>query len=176
MEPNPFIDMKETDPTADAIDTLAGKSPAGPPASCEALEKSARSRRWLTGVIVIALVFGLGFVPMWLKAGRHANERDMARRDVRLLQLESVAGAAALDARRGEYEAARQSASWFFTALSTELELGAQSSLSPAQQDALKPLVAHRDGLITLLARSDPASAERLASVYLTCRQVLRGG
>jgi hypothetical protein len=169
MEPNPFTGMKETDQTADAIDTMAGKSPA------EAPEKAAR-RRWLAGVMVIALVFGLGFVPMWLKAGRHANERDLARRAVRLLQLESVAAAAALDARRGVYEAARQSASWFFTALRAELDAGSKSSLSAAQQDALMPLLAHRDALITLLARSDPASAERLTEVYLACRKAVRGG
>lgn len=139
-------------------------------------EKPAPSGRWLFRVIVITLAFGLGFVPVWLKAGRHADERDMARREVRLLQFESVAAAAALDARRGEYEPARQSASWFFTALSGEIDMGPQSSLNVAQQTALKPLLARRDDLITLLARSDPASAERLTEIYLACRQALRGG
>lgn len=173
MEQNPFDDMKETPtPTAAAEPVESSDRPT----TTAAVEKPAHRRRWLSGVIVIALAFGLGFLPMWLKAGRHANERDSARREVKLLQFESVAAAAALDARRGEYEAARQSASWFFTALSGEIDMGPQSSLSVAQQTALKPLLARRDDLITLIARSDPASVERLTEIYLACRQALRGG
>jgi hypothetical protein len=165
--------MKEIRPTNDAT---AQKSFPDPPVSGGAPAKPARSRRWLAGILAIVLAFGVGFVPARLKAGRHADERDMARREVRLLQLESVAAAAALDARRGEYEPARQSASWFFTTLSAELDAGTKSSLSLAQQDGLRPLLTRRDDLITLLARNDPAAAERLVETYLVCRQVLRGG
>lgn len=113
---------------------------------------------------------------MWLKANRHANERDVARRDLQLSRLELLAAEAAIDARRGEYESARQATSQFFTALRGELDSGKRSSLRPAQRDAIKPLLEQRDSLITLLARSDPASAERLAELYLACRQALRGG
>lgn len=173
MEPNPFNDVKEIRPATDGA--------AAPESSRKLVqekgpEQPVLQRRWLVGLVVVVLIFLTGFVPMWLKAGRLASERDAARSEVKLLQLESVAAAAAVDARRGEYESARQSASWFFTALRAELDVGPRSSLSQAQQNSLKPLLAHRDSLITLLARSDPAAAERLTEVYLKCRQSLRGG
>lgn len=133
------------------------------------------NRRWLFPVIIIAPAFGQGFVPMRLRAGRHADERNMARHEVRLLQFESVA-AAALDARRSDHRPARQSDGWHFTARSGEIDTGPQSSLNVMQQTAPKPLLARRDDFITLRARSDPASAERLTEIHLACRQALREG
>jgi hypothetical protein len=173
MEQNPFNDVEESQPITDAA---AQAKPSNQPASSAPPEEPAPGRPWWVSAIVVALAFGLGFVPMWLKAGRNASERDSVRREMKLLQLETVAAAAVVDARRGEYEPARQSASWFFMALQSELDLGRASSLNLEQQDALKPLLAHRDNIITLLARSDPASEERLTEVYLVCRHALRGG
>jgi hypothetical protein len=173
MEPNPFNDEKKVQPVAEtpSASRAGGKATTG-----NADKKASPGKRWLAGGIVIVLVFLVGFLPMWVQAGRHAGERDAAHREMRLLQLEIAAAAAAVDSRRGEYEPARRAASWFFTALRAELDLGTRSSLSVAQQDSLKPLLDHRDALITLLARSDPASAERLAEIYLACRKSLRGG
>jgi hypothetical protein len=140
------------------------------------LEEPAHTGRWITGITAVALAFGLGFVPMWLKAERHEGEHEAARREIRLWQLEGVAAAAVVDARRGAYEQARRSVSWFFTALQVEFESGASSSLSLAQRDSLKPLLAYRDPLMTSLARGDTASTKRLTEVYLACRKSLRGG
>lgn len=111
---------------------------------------------------------------MWLKAQRHASARDAAQRQVNILELEALIARAAIDARRGEYEAARQTASEFFSSLAEEVNNSAeQSSFNPAQQTNLQPLLKERDDLITLLARSDPASAERLANIYLRFRKAL---
>lgn len=111
---------------------------------------------------------------MWLKARGHVSERDAAERQVRILKLEALIARAAIDARRGEYESARQTTSEFFSFLAEEVNTAAeQSSLNPAQQTNLQPLLKERDDLITLLARSDPASAERLANVYLRFRKSL---
>lgn len=169
MEPNEFNEVKKARPET-------GAAQLEPPDKRETSQEMAHSRCWWVGVIAVALAFGLGLVPMWLKAGRHASERDSAQRQVRLLQFEVWAAAAAGDARRGEYELARQAASQFFTELREEFDLGPGSPLSLAQQDALKPLLTQRDNLITLLARNDPASGERLTEVYLACRKSLRGG
>jgi hypothetical protein len=169
MEPNEFSDVKKARPET-------GAAQREHPDRHETSEKMAHSRRWLVDIIAVALAFGLGFLPMWLKAGRHASQRDSVQRQVRLLQFEVWAAGAASDARRGEYELARQAASQFFTVLRQEFDLGPGSSLSLAQQDALKPTLTQRDNLITLLARNDPASAERLTEVYLACRKSLRSG
>ncbi len=115
-------------------------------------------------------IFLLGLGPMWLKARGAAAQRDAARRELRLSQTQVTLASAAIDARRGEYETARQTASDFFTALRAELDAGADSPFSPRQREAAAPLLDRRDDIITLLARSDPASAERLSDLYVSYR------
>ena len=45
----------------------------------------------------------------------------------------------------------------------------------PAVCATLQQLFAGRDELITLLARSDPASADRLADLFVTYRKIMNG-
>lgn len=115
-------------------------------------------------------IFLLGLGPMWLKARGTVAQRDAARRELRLSQTQVTLASAAIDARRGEYKTARQTASDFFTALRTELDAGEDSPFSPRQREASAPLLERRDEIITLLARSDPASAERLSDLYVSYR------
>jgi hypothetical protein len=82
---------------------------------------------------------------------------------------------AVIDARRGDYEPARQAASQFFTSLRAEIDKGDASDLTQAQRAGLPPLFAGRDEVITLLARSDPAAADRLADLYVAYRKVMNG-
>ena len=73
---------------------------------------------------------------------------------------------AAIDSRRGEYERARVAASSFFTSLREQVDVTQDSEdLTAQQRDGLRPLLNQRDDLITLLARSDPAAADRLAEM-----------
>jgi DNA-binding FadR family transcriptional regulator len=59
-------------------------------------------------------------------------------------------------------------ASTFFTSLLEQVnQAGERSDLNAAQKESLKPLLNQRDDLITLLARSDPAAADRLAEMYM---------
>jgi len=121
--------------------------------------------------MALAVVFVVGFVPMWFKAGSRAKERDTAQRELRLAQVQLALASAALDARRGKYEPARLSTVSFFTTLAAEMERGKDSAISPVQRDALQLLLQQRDDLVTLLARSDPASAERLANLHAAFRK-----
>lgn len=130
-------------------------------------------RRWFLAFLFLAVAFMTGLLPMWRKTAQLSRKVDVIERDRAALQLENLAGAAAIDARRGDYETARQAASQFFTQLRSELDAGATSLLSQSERDALGKLLDQRDDLITLLARSDPASAERLTSLYLECRKGL---
>jgi hypothetical protein len=124
---------------------------------------------------VLILAFLLGFVPMWLKARGSAAELEIARRELSLSKLQNTIASAALDARRGDYEPARQAASSFFTSLRTETDKGSGSALTDSQKQNIQPLFAGRDDLITLLARSDPASADRLADLYASYRKAMGG-
>jgi hypothetical protein len=135
----------------------------------------ARAKRlstWLP-VFVLCAVFLVGFVPMWLKSNRLGAELFRAQREARIEQIQITFANAALDARRGDYEPARQGMTSFFNLVTAELDRGMASALPAGAAADLKPLLGQRDELITLLARSDPASAERLANAYASFRQTL---
>jgi hypothetical protein len=124
---------------------------------------------------VLLVVFLLGFVPMWLKARQSAKRLVETERQLTLVRMQDNLASAVIDARRGEYEPARQSASQFFTSLSAEIDKGEISGLTQAQRTGLQALFAGRDELITLLARSDPASADKLSDLYVAYRKVMNG-
>lgn len=129
-----------------------------------------RLRRLVVYAAVLLVVFLLGLVPMWITAREHARERDLARAALRISTLQNALASAVIDARRGEYELARQSASGFFTNLRAEIERGLDSAFNPSQQNDLRSILDSRDDVITLLARSDPASTDRLVDLYNTYR------
>src|SRR5258705_9448945 len=112
----------------------------------------------LIGVLV---AFLLGFIPMWLKARDQSKAREKAEHELTLTRIVKDLGSAAIDARRAEYETARVEASAFFTAAHYEIDQRDKSPLTQQQRDGLLPLLAPRDELITLLARSDPAAADK---------------
>lgn len=116
---------------------------------------------------IAAVAFLVGFVPMWWTAQTRGNDlEDLSARHAEL-QLESTLARAALLARQGEYEAAREAASQFFTALNQAVITNAGGDDRSA---ALRTALADRDEIITMLARSDPAAADRLAELYITFR------
>lgn len=124
--------------------SLSGEAAGG---TTRGVALSGTARRVMIYLGIALVVFLLGLVPMWLKARE-----------------------AVIDARRGEYETARQTASDFFTTLRSELDAGSESPLNPRQREAAAPLLNQRDPIITLLARGDPASAERLSDLYVSYR------
>lgn len=130
-------------------------------------------KRVIAYVLILVTVFLLGLVPMWLRARQRGKELDATRVELRRSQMRSALSAAALDARRGDYEPARKAMSDFFTALSKELEHSENSALDQTQRDAVRPLLSQRDEIITLLARSDPAAADRLADLDASYRKAM---
>lgn len=132
-------------------------------------------RRFVVYAGVLLIVFLLGFIPMWLKARQSANSLAGAERELSLAKLHSSLASAVIDARRGDYEPARQTASQFFTSLRAEIDKGDASSFTEAQRTGLQALFTGRDELITLLARGDPASADRLSDVYVAYRKIVSG-
>jgi hypothetical protein len=132
-----------------------------------------RIRGFILYVARLLVAFLLGFVPMWLKSRERSSSLSEAKRQSSLARMENSLASAAIDARRGDYEIARQAASDFFTFLRAETGKGVDSALSRAQRAGLQPLLAQRDDLITLLARGDAASADLLSDLYVSYRKLM---
>lgn len=132
-------------------------------------------QRILIYAAVLLIVFLIGFVPMWLKARGSAAELATAQRELSLARLQNTLASATIDARRGEYEPARLAASNFFTSLRVEADKATGSILTESQKQNIQALFAGRDEVITLLARSDPASGDRLADLYESYRKAMSG-
>jgi predicted lipid-binding transport protein (Tim44 family) len=126
------------------------------------------------GLVIVLLVgFLIGFLPMWLRARQRTTERDQALQKLQASELKDQLSAAALDSRRGQYETARQELSGFFTSLDTVMGRKNDPNITPNKVKSL-PELSQRDELITLLARSDPASADRLSDLDLAFRKAVR--
>lgn len=133
-----------------------------------------RVKRIAIFAAIVLMAFLIGLVPMALKAWSSANERDAAQKELRLCRLQGTLASAVNYARRGEYEPARQGTSDFFTALRSQVDVANnQSDLTAPQKDGLKSLMTDRDNLITLLARSDPAAADRLSDLYVSYQKTM---
>ena len=131
-------------------------------------------RRYIIYAVVLIVVFLLGLVPMWLKARAAASSLTEIEHQLALCKMQSDLASAVIDARRGDYEPARQAVSRFFTSLSAERDKG-DSNYTEAQRSSMQPLFAGRDELITLLARNDPASADRLSDLFVAYRKIMNG-
>ena len=123
----------------------------------------------LGGCLIAA--FLLGWLPMWSTARDLARQRDSAQRELTIHTMAGSLAAAAFDGRRGDYEPARQAASRFFTALQEQIDLNETSALTAEQRSELAAFFQQRDNIITLLARSDPAAADRLSDLYIAFRK-----
>lgn len=123
------------------------------------------------GVLLFGLL--LGFVPMWIQARASAAQLADAERRLTLVGTQGDLASAAIDARRGDYEPARRAVSQFFTSVRAEIDKGDSSYLTQAQRAGALPLLDGRDEVITLLARSDPASADRLSDLYVAYRKAV---
>jgi len=132
-------------------------------------------RRFVIYGVVLLVVFLLGLVPMWLKSRAAADRLADAERRLALTGMQGNLASATIDARRGDYEPARQAVSQFFTSLRAEIDKGDTSYFTQAQRAGVQPLFAGRDEIITLLARSDPASADRLSDLYVAYRKAVGG-
>lgn len=132
-------------------------------------------QRFIIYAGVVLVIFLLGFIPMWLKARVATSRLGEREHQLMLVRMQSNLASAVIDARRGDYEPARQGASEFFTSLHAEIDKGNTSNFTQAQRQAMEPLFAGRDEIITLLARSDPTSAGRLSDLYVSYRRIMNG-
>src|SRR3954449_1241287 len=139
------------------------------------VKSSPLMRRILIYAGVLLIVFLLGFVPMWLKARAAGNRLAETEQQLILARIQNNLASAVIDARRADYEPARQAVSQFFTTAQAEIAKGDSSSYTQAQRERLQQLMGSRDELITLLARSDAAAADRLADLFVSYRKIMNG-
>lgn len=141
----------------------------------ESVKSNPLRSRFIIYAGVLLIVFLLGFVPMWLKARQCSSSLAETESQLSLVRMQSNLASAVIDARRGDYEPARQAASQFFTSLRAEIDKGETSAYTQAQRAGVQSLFTGRDEIITLLARSDPASADRLSDLYVSYRKLMNG-
>ena len=98
-------------------------------------KRSQFGRQFLIWLGVAGIAFILGFLPMWWTKRSVANELATTKRELKRQQIENSLSAAAVYARRGEYEPARQNASSFFTEMQSEM-----NSSDPVALTAQEPL------------------------------------
>ena len=138
-------------------------------------KSSSVMQRYLIYAAVLLIVFLLGLIPMWLKARTANSSLTEAEHQLALCKMQNDLASAVIDARRGDYEPARQALSRFFTSLSADTNKGDSSNYTEAQRNSMQSLFARRDELITLLARNDPASADRISDLFVAYRKIMNG-
>src|SRR5262249_11554597 len=139
------------------------------------IKSSPLMQRILIYAGVLLVVFLLGFVPMWLKARAAGNRLAETEQHLILASMQNNLASAVIDGRRGEYELPRRAVSDFFTTVQAEIAKGESSAYTQAQRQQLQQVLGARDELITLLARSDPASADRLTNLFVAYRKIMNG-
>lgn len=122
------------------------------------------------GLLIAA--FLLGLVPMWLSELKTEQQRDAAQANLKVSQIQNRLATASIKVSHGEYEEARLATSDFFTDLRTEID-SKESVFNAEQRESLRGIIAQRDELITLLARNDPSTGDRLATLYLAYLQII---
>ena len=114
----------------------------------------------------------IGLIPMGVRLFQTQRERDALQRQLEVANLEMNLSSAAVMARHGDYTAAREAASRFFSDAKQAVDSG-DDTFTAAQLAQLKSALADRDPLISLLSRGDPAGAERLTTMYVAHRGAL---
>jgi hypothetical protein len=131
--------------------------------------RPAKLPRWLLLALGAVFVFIAGLAIPYARAVRLDAQLERTERALTLARLENTVATAALEARRGRYESARQLASDFFTRLQ-----GAGVDLPAEARDEMRAVLTHRDTTITLLSRGAATSTDLLEHLIAEYRGVLR--
>jgi hypothetical protein len=129
-----------------------------------------RSKQIKTYAICFLAGLLIGLIPTGIRLVQAQRERDALQQQLQVASLEMSLSSAAVMARHGDYTAARDAASRFFSDARQAIDAGSAGTLTTAQSTYLQSALADRDPLITLLARGDPAGAERLTTMYVAHR------
>lgn len=129
---------------------------------------ASRVPRFVWSALALLAAFALG--ALWQYAGARQSRAAVGAAQSALAEarLEATLASAVIEAQSGNYERGRQRASDFFTGLQRHL------AGAPPEATALRQLYAQRDNVITMLSRSDPASAGVLSRALTGYRAATR--
>jgi hypothetical protein len=111
----------------------------------------------------------IGALPLGIRLYQAQRGGNVLQQQLQATQLEMHLASAALMARHGDYTAARDAASQFFSAARQAVD-DPDAALSAPQRSHLQGILTERDALISLLSRGDPAGAERATAMYVAHR------
>lgn len=143
-----------------------------PAAASPATTRRPSGRRFLLVVFLLAVAFGVGYIPQWLELRRLRATFATTSLELRLATLHRELGVASHEAQRNNFASAGEAASRFFSGCA-ELANEERFENDERTKVALTSYAAQRDEVMALLAASDPAVRERLAGLYLTMNGVL---
>ena len=119
-------------------------------------------QKTVVGLVILVLVFLLGFMPQYLEKRQLQRELAISIEKLKLSELRDLAGLMLLEGLRQNYGVARDYSSQYFDKLREISEQAENSTLKAALQE----LLSSRDAVTAALSKADPASASQLQAIF----------
>jgi len=119
-------------------------------------------QKTVIGLVILVLVFLLGFMPQYLEKRQLQRELAISIEKLKLSELRDLAGLMLLEGLRQNYGVARDYSSQYFDKLREISEQAENSTLKAALQE----LLSSRDAVTAALSKADPASASQLQAIF----------
>ncbi|PYS33469.1 MAG: hypothetical protein DMG14_31795 [Acidobacteria bacterium] len=119
-------------------------------------------QKTVIGLVMLVLVFLLGFMPQYLEKRQLQRELAISIEKLKLSELRDLAGLMLLEGLRQNYGVARDYSSQYFDKLREISEQAENSTLKAALQE----LLSSRDAVTAALSKADPASASQLQAIF----------
>jgi hypothetical protein len=125
-------------------------------------EDMTTKQKTVTGLVILVLVFLLGFVPQYLEKRQIQRELAISTEKIKLSELRDLAGLMLLEGLRQNYGVARDYSSQYFDKLRETSEGINDSTLKASLQE----LLSNRDTVTAALTKADPASTSQLQAIF----------
>ena len=119
--------------------------------------------------------FLAGFVPMWLRARAASSSLVETEHQLMIVRMQSSLASAAIDARRGDYEPARQAVSQFFRPYVQKWIRGILRTIPRPNDKACSHYLPVATSLSPCLPGGILPPADRLADLFVTYRKIMSG-
>ena len=119
-------------------------------------------RKTVTGLVILVMVFLLGFVPQYLQKRQIQAELATSAEKLKVSELRDLAGMMMLEALRQNYGVARDYSSQYFEKLRETSEQVENATLKASLQE----LLSSRDAVTASLSKADPTSASQLQAIF----------